>query len=391
VDNITHSLLGATLAELALPAGATRTARRTFFTAGVIAANLPDADLVYTRITPAPLGALLHHRGHTHTVAGLVILGIAMIVVCLLPRIRDSVEPIRGRLWALIAVGLVSHLVLDSWNSYGVHPFWPLDSRWYYGDAVFILEPWIWLLLGVAAVANTLNVMARGLLGAALVGITSLGAYFRQIPFMALIALLVTALVLALVLRRRAPRVRAEMSLALALAFVAGLFGLRELARGEVLAELEPTSRARIVDVVLSPEVANPLCWGALTIVRDDAGDAVVLRRARAPVVVASGCGRDRTRRVEWDAARTQSLAELRALYRADCWVRGWMQFGRAPEIASGAISDARYGGISRGNFTTMVLKPAAEAARCPAHLTAWTPPRADLLGAEVAAPGSMP
>jgi inner membrane protein len=177
VDNITHSLLGATLAELALPAGAPRAARRTFFTAGVIAANLPDADLVYTRITPAPLGALLHHRGHTHTVAGLAILGIAMVAVCLVPRIRDSVEPMRGRLWALIAVALVSHLVLDSWNSYGVHPFWPLDSRWYYGDAVFILEPWIWLLLGVAAVANTLNVMARVLLGAALVGNTSLGAY----------------------------------------------------------------------------------------------------------------------------------------------------------------------------------------------------------------------
>jgi hypothetical protein len=206
-----------------------------------------------------------------------------------------------------------------------------------------------------------------------------------------LIALLVAALVLALVLRRRAPRVRAEISLALALAFVAGLFGLRELARGEVLAELEPASRARIVDVVLSPDVANPLCWGALTIVRDDAGDAVVLRRASAAVVVPSGCGRNRTRHVEWDAARTQSLVELRALYRADCWVRGWLQFGRAPEIAAGAISDARYGGISRGNFTTMVLKPAAEAARCPAHLTAWTPPRADLLGAEVAAPASMP
>ena len=391
MDNITHSLLGATLAELALPAGATRTARRTFFTAGVIAANLPDADLVYTRITPAPLGALLHHRGHTHTVAGLAIFGIAMVAVSLVPRIRDSVEPLRGRLWALIAVALVSHLVLDSWNSYGVHPFWPLDSRWYYGDAVFILEPWIWLLLGVAAVANTLTVMARVLLGAALLGITSLGAYFRQIPFVALIALLVAALVLALVLRRRAPRVRAEISLALALAFVAGLFGLRELARGEVLAELEPASRARIVDVVLSPDVANPLCWGALTIVRDDAGDAVVLRRASVAVVVPSGCGRNRTRQVEWDAARTQSLVELRALYRADCWVRGWMQFGRAPEIAAGAISDARYGGISRGNFTTMVLKPAGEAARCPAHLTAWTPPRADLLGAEVAAPGSMP
>lgn len=389
MDNITHSLLGAALAELALPAGAPRAARRTFFAAGVIAANLPDADLVYTRITPAPLGALLHHRGHTHTVAGIALLGLAMVAVCLVPRIRDSVQPIRGRLWALIAVALASHLVLDSWNSYGVHPFWPLTSRWFYGDAVFILEPWLWLLLGVAVVSNTTNTTGRVLIGVALAGITSLGAYFRQIPVASLIALLVAAPVLALSLRRRTPRLRAGASLGLALAFVAASFGLRELARGEVLADLDPASRARIVDVVLSPYAANPLCWSALTIVRDDAGASYLLRRANAAVVVPSGCGGPR--QVEWEPARTQSLAELRGLYRADCWVRGWLQFGRAPEIVGGSISDARYGGVSRGNFTTMALKPAAEAARCPSNLTAWTPPRADLLGGEVAAPGTLP
>jgi len=151
VDNLTHSLVGATLAELALPVGAPRAVRRTFYVAGVLAANLPDADLVYTRITPAPLGALLHHRGHTHTVAGLVLLGFAMVAVLLLPRFRDAVAPARGRLWALIAIALASHLVLDSWNSYGVHPFWPFSSRWFYGDAVYILEPWLWMILGVVA------------------------------------------------------------------------------------------------------------------------------------------------------------------------------------------------------------------------------------------------
>lgn len=392
MDNITHSLLGATLAELTLPVGAPRTARRTFFAAGVVAANLPDADLVYTRITPAPLGALLHHRGHTHTVAGLVLLGLAMMAVCLLPRVRDGVPPaMRGRLWTLIAVALVSHLVLDAWNSYGVHPFWPLTSRWYYGDAVFILEPWIWLLLGVSAVANTMSVTARVLIGVALAGIVSLGAYFRQIPVVALCALLVVALVLALALRRRAPRTRAAVALSLTVAFVAVLFGLRAHVREEVLADLAPDVRARVVDVVLSPNAANPLCWTALTIERDATGAGYVLRHGDVAVATRSGCGGDRARAVAWDAAHTQSLAELNALYRADCWVRGWLQFGRAPLISDGAISDARYGGVARGNFTTMTLKPPAEAAQCPANLTEWTPPRSDLLGVEVAAPVGTP
>lgn len=388
MDNITHSLLGATLAELTLPAGASRAARRTFFAAGVVAANLPDGDLVYTRITPPPLGALLHHRGHTHTVVGLVVLGLAIAAVCLLPRVRDGVPPaMRGRLWGLIAVALVSHLVLDGWNSYGVHPFWPFTSRWFYGDAVFILEPWLWLLLGASAIANTMNAAARNVIGVALAGIVSLGAFFRQIPIVSLIALVVAALALGLVLRRRAPRARAAVALAFTATFVATLFGLREQAHDEILADLGPAARPRVVDVILSPNVANPLCWTALAIVRDEPGAAYELRRGDVALATRAGCGGERARAVVWTAPRMQSLVELRALYRTDCWVRGWLQFGRAPEIADGAISDARYSGTSRGNFTTMALKPPADAARCPANLTAWTPPRADLLGDEVAAP----
>src|ERR1044071_6731268 len=76
VENITHSLVGATLAELALPAGARPAQRRVFFFTGIVAANLPDADLFYTRIAPPPLGYLLHHRGHTHTIVGCVVLGL---------------------------------------------------------------------------------------------------------------------------------------------------------------------------------------------------------------------------------------------------------------------------------------------------------------------------
>jgi inner membrane protein len=383
VDNLTHSLVGATLAELSLPAGAPRAMRRTFFIAGVVAANLPDADLVYTRITPPPLGALLHHRGHTHTVAGLVVLGLAMAMVCLLPRIRDVIAPVRGRLWALIALALVSHLVLDSWNSYGVHPFWPFSSRWFYGDAVYILEPWIWMLLGVAAVLNTASRTGRALLGAALIGLMALGTYMRVIPLAALVALAVTAAVSALILARRTPRARAAIAVAMATMFVAASFGLREVARAKVLATIEPSSRERLVDVVLSPGAANPLCWSVLTIVRDEAGASYVMTQGGAAVLVPSACGGGRRQDVEWTAPHTQSLTALRALYRADCWVRGWMQFGRAPEIGEGTISDVRYGGVLRGNFTTMVLKPPVEAARCPAHLTSWRPPRQDLLGDE--------
>ncbi|MDB4883657.1 MAG: hypothetical protein JWL95_2423, partial [Gemmatimonadetes bacterium] len=193
MENLTHSLVGATLAELALPAGATRLQRRAFFVVGIVAANLPDADLVYTWITPPPLGSLLHHRGHTHTVGGLVALAALLGAACQLPVLRHHIGAMRARMGALVLVALVSHLVLDSWNSYGVHPFWPFDARWIYGDAIYILEPWLWLLLGVAATLNTRNDRGRVVLGAALAMLAAAAGAMRVVPPAALLALAVAA------------------------------------------------------------------------------------------------------------------------------------------------------------------------------------------------------
>ena len=119
-------------------------------TAGaVIAANLPDIDLAYTWITPPPLGYLLHHRGYTHTVAGLLALAVALpLAMRLWPAVRGSSSRALAWLWGTVAINLIGHVALDALNSYGVHPFYPFDTRWYYGDAVFIFEPLVWLILG---------------------------------------------------------------------------------------------------------------------------------------------------------------------------------------------------------------------------------------------------
>ena len=162
MDNITHSLVGVALADLAMRSGATKAERRIFVGAGVIAANLADLDVVYFGITPSPLGYLLHHRGHTHTVLGLAVLAAMMVMAYRrLPPIRKSRPGDRGRLWLLIAIALASHLLLDALNSYGVHPFHPIDSTWYFGDAVFIFEPWLWLVLGIAVAWNARSRIAR--------------------------------------------------------------------------------------------------------------------------------------------------------------------------------------------------------------------------------------
>jgi inner membrane protein len=379
VDNLTHSLVGAALAELTLPADAPRATRRTFFITGVIAANLPDADLVYTRITAPPIGYLLHHRGHTHTVAGIALLGVAIAAVCALPVIRATVGAWRHRLWLLIALALASHLVLDSWNSYGVHPFWPVSSRWFYGDAVYILEPWLWALLGAAATMNTRRRGGRMLLGGFIAVLLAVGTWMRVMPLPAL------ALILAMVagfvarFRRAATRRRSAVALALAAAYVVAVFGLREVARGEVASNPASPQYPRHVDLVLSAQAANPLCWSVLSIEGDTSLTAYAMTRGTAAVVARNACGKPRARSVEWETPQLQSVARLRALYASDCWVRAWLQFGRAPEVRDNVMSDLRYSGPDRANFTTMPIGQWSSGA-CPRHLTDWRPPRTDLL-----------
>ena len=47
-------------------------------------------------------------------------------------------------------VGVATHPVLDWLNTYGMRWLMPFNDRWFYGDADFIIYPWIWLILGSA-------------------------------------------------------------------------------------------------------------------------------------------------------------------------------------------------------------------------------------------------
>jgi inner membrane protein len=49
----------------------------------------------------------------------------------------------------LSTVSILSHPILDTLNTYGVRWLMPFDGRWFYGDAVFIVDPWLWLALGI--------------------------------------------------------------------------------------------------------------------------------------------------------------------------------------------------------------------------------------------------
>ena len=392
MDNLTHSLVGVALAEVALRDGAPASARRVFLAAGVIASNLPDIDLVYTGIAPEPLGYLMHHRGHTHTVAGLVAQGLVLAAIACIPALRRSIrDGVARRFAALVAIALCGHLVLDSWNVYGVHPFHPFDSRWFYGDAVFIFEPWIWLVLGIAAASNArsrgFRIALPSLVGVLAVGLGVVGV----LPVMALVALAIAGALFAWSLRGAAAPRRSAVALAAAAAVVASLFGLSAVAEQRARRALGDSGRS-VVDVIVNPNPAWPACWAVIAIEREAATDALVLRRGTLSLFAMQAPGDCPSHQIErlsapvdaghgvaWADEKRQDLIALRALARDDCWTRAWLQFGRAPFVSAGAIADLRFESGGRGNFTAMAT--AGERA-CPPAMTRWTPPRADVLSA---------
>jgi inner membrane protein len=361
----------------------------------VAAANFPDLDLLYYGITPPPLGYLLHHRGHSHTVLGLVPQALLLGLACgLLPPLRRAAPSARGRLWALIAAGLASHLLLDASNTYGIHPFFPFD-RWYYGDAVFILEPWLWLLMGIPLAWDAAGRLVR----CALVGLAALlvaaMAMAGIVGTASLVAMGMTVLLLVGSTRHVTAPARPLLALAASASFVLLLVGLSQVAGARARAAMDPARQGAVLDVILNPNPANPLCWSVIAVEGDEAMGEYTLRRAALSLLPSwqppsscvsyrlAGGGRQETTAggsVAWIDAQRQPLAVLQDRAGRDCRVKAWMRFGRAPLLRDGTIRDLRFETGARRNFTAMTLGPDPEASPCPAYVPGWEMPRADLL-----------
>jgi inner membrane protein len=139
VDNLCHTLVGAACGEAGLK-------RRTALgnVTLMIAANLPDVDvLVFATAMPS----VAFRRGWTHGVLAQLLLPVMLAAVMTAIGRRSAAR--FAPLLLLSYVGVLSHVGLDLLNNYGVRLLMPFSGRWFYGDAVFIVDVWIWLALGI--------------------------------------------------------------------------------------------------------------------------------------------------------------------------------------------------------------------------------------------------
>ncbi len=85
------------------------------------------------------------------------------------------------QLLLLAAVSVLSHPILDTLNTYGVRWLMPFRGDWYYGDAVFIVDPWLWLALGLGVVLSGKRRRSRGYVPVttrpARIGLAAAGVY----------------------------------------------------------------------------------------------------------------------------------------------------------------------------------------------------------------------
>jgi inner membrane protein len=397
VDNVTHGLVGAAMAECALPQGTLARTRAVFMWAGVLAANAPDVDLLYTGIIEEPLGYLLHHRGHSHTLPGLVALGgVIWAGLRLWPKIRQVVDGSRSRLIWLIAAALVSHVLMDTANGYGTHLYYPLSSRWVYGDAVFVLEPWLWAILGAAVAMNSSRWLWRvvvPLVTLLLIGtLVSIGLLHAGVAAV----MLGTIGVATILVRAWERKTRAWTALVATAAIFASMAGVSRVVKAEARRAASGLDAGEVIDIVADSNPGVPWCWAVLTLqhASDGSTDVLIARRATLSLLPgvwpASACASAQlgsrwqegaepaSRAMVWHRRWRSDLAELRRLSVSNCRVRAWLQFGRAPRVADGVIRDLRFENPIGQNFTPMAIDNGSGG--CPAYLTDWPPPRRDVL-----------
>jgi inner membrane protein len=411
MDNVTHAIAGLLVADataLALtPRGTEPDARlrSRLRWASAIANNLPDLDGLYTHITPGRVGYLVHHRGHTHTLGVGMLLGLlSFFLLRALFRTPTNTRE-RPALLALSLAGPWIHLGMDFSNNYGVHPFWPLHGGWFYGDAVFIIEPLYFVIavpaLVLASRSRTLQLLLGSvvLIGVALAWVTR----FAGVGVATFLTL--AAVGCAWLTYRLAPRQRTPFAIGGALAVTLLFFALSQVARASVkqaMLRQRPGDPVTIADMSLAPAPSNPFCWSAMVVgTRRDRYELFVATVSVAPSLISvSTCELEPTGRtltlgvaslestagVRWDAEWSAPLAELRELSRLSCDVRAYLKWARLPFWLRKPgdalmLGDLRYDRDPGLDFseTPASVEPKA----CPPWVPDWVPPRSDLLGDE--------
>lgn len=255
MDPLTHTLVGANLA-------ATRLGEKTRFAAAalVVGANLPDVDAILYFAGDSDF-ALEFRRGWTHGVLALFVLPFVQTALLLaLDRVRPNAARRANPRWLLIlsTIAIWSHPALDWLNTYGMRWLMPFDGTWFYGDSVYIMDPWLWLVLGtgwlIGRRASIPTVVVWAVFALAIARVVG-----RRSPeYLIVVGLVALLLLAALLVRPFRTRTFATGALIVAALYIGARLIVHELTVRAVAAEV------RAERMMVGPHPMNPLQWNVI-------------------------------------------------------------------------------------------------------------------------------
>ena len=404
-------LVGETLAETTAPrpgspdpGGLSQQQRRNLLvTLTAIASNLPDLDFLSSALSGDKLQYLLEHRGYTHTVIGAMFMAAVAYLLCeVWCRWRQwpLVARDRWQIAAAAALSLLLHIGMDFTNNYGVHPFWPFYNGWLYGDTIFIWEPLLWTAAAPLIFLLRTKV-ARALIGALL--LAAVAACFGSGLVPTAFSVVMIALTLAMmIVGRICTRTTALMSAIAAWLMVTATFAVSRNAVESQVRRFasERLADATVLDYVLTPMPANPVCWDVMLPMVD--ANRYVIRHGTwslwsamlpaqecpggklfqditAPMTAVSA---DQVAAVRWRGEvimQRRAIADVTASY---CQAAAFMRFARVPWVlerdSTWIVGDLRYDREPGLGFSE--LEVTSDAVNCPSALPPWLAPRSELL-----------
>jgi len=275
MDNLAHSLVGLTAAK----AGLERLSPSATAVC-IVAANAPDIDIV-SLLFGGRWSFMQNHRGLTHSIAGTFVLGLLIptffwigdhLIASL--RNRRPVIGYRGLLAASL-IAAATHPLMDWTNNYGIRLMMPWSTKWFYGDLMFIIDPYFWLIVGAAAFLLTSEGISKLIAWSILAMIVSLIVFLASSERSGLVhpntvrAIWFAAILLIALARRACFGVRFGRGLALgSFAVVLLYWGFLGWAHSRAYAQaisianqLASEQEERVIQSAAMPMAADPFRW----------------------------------------------------------------------------------------------------------------------------------
>ncbi|MFC3606527.1 metal-dependent hydrolase [Stutzerimonas tarimensis] len=144
MDSLTQAVLGACVQGTLLG----RWQGRKALLYGAALATLPDLDVILDY--GDAVANMTQHRGFSHAL--LVLSLVAVLLAWFIRRVRPHPGYSGTRLFLTLWLVLITHVLLDTFTSYGTQLFWPLQSQPVAWSTIFIIDPLYTLPLLLAAI-----------------------------------------------------------------------------------------------------------------------------------------------------------------------------------------------------------------------------------------------